>query len=702
MARKKKKLQKMYKPRLKEKVFQKKFLRRLSIETDRNFLLSVYPLDEEGFRVLKGDLSDEETTRLRKLGKAIKQNRGAVKTGRLILLVLIAAGIIGFNYLFKDRLLERAAENGLEAVFQAKADVRGLSLRLFRGEVLFDYLEVASADEPFLNLFELGYTEISLNTEEMLKGNFVAENIIVSGIRWHTKRETSGVLEIEGPEREQSDAVSQEEKQAIALPRELSSLDFTKIDPKQMVDEKSAQLASLGLIDSIDAEITATSEKWRGTIDDVKGDLADFSGQVSQVQKINVSRLDSIGEIQNAVSLVEEVVPAAGKLKSSITTINMEIKNDRNKIDAEMKKIQAAVETDKAYLKSLVSLPEGGVKALVFSFAEQYLAERLGKIYTYGMTAKKFGDQLIANRKKDEAKEKKQQPERRTGVDILFPSRRYPRFLIENTVISVAGSDRTGEIDGRITGVTSDPDLWGKPTTLDLTLQDTGKRLSINGTLDTRSQSEESFALSLGLTDYPFSIPEGIDVLGISRFSSVYRFDTSLTADKAGATAGTADLSLTGIEIERQVQTNPLIEAVYSGLTTAPSVDFDVTYSITPEEPPKISGQSNVDDIISAKIKEYLQNLLKQYQRQLEEELRLRVEEKLKDNARLYGLFQDIEKASGGNLTEIRANEKVLNAKKKELTDRIDKIEEELKEAAEGEAKEQLDNLKDKIKLPGF
>ena len=188
------KVPKLFKPDIKERRFKKKILRRIYIESERDFLLRLYSLGSEGRYTRSAELSNEEAKRLKALARSIKKNRGVVRTGKLSLVAILVAGILVFNFAFKNRLLERGLERALEAVFSARAEVNGLDFRILGGRLSFDHLSVADEDQPMRNLFELGATEVDLNTGELLKGKVVISNLESRQISWQTPRDSSGAL----------------------------------------------------------------------------------------------------------------------------------------------------------------------------------------------------------------------------------------------------------------------------------------------------------------------------------------------------------------------------------------------------------------------------------------------------------------------------------------------------------------------------
>ena len=188
------KVPKLFKAELSEKRFRKKVIRRVYIESERNFLLGLYSKGADGLYHRPEELDTEDTKRLQQLARSIKKNRGVLRTGKVSLLVIVVAVILVFNFVFKNRLLEQALERGLEGVFSARAEVDDLDFRILSGRIFFAHLSVADREQPFRNLFELGATEVDLNTAELLKAKVVVTNLESLEIGWNTPRQTSGAV----------------------------------------------------------------------------------------------------------------------------------------------------------------------------------------------------------------------------------------------------------------------------------------------------------------------------------------------------------------------------------------------------------------------------------------------------------------------------------------------------------------------------
>ena len=112
--------------------------------------------------------------------------------GKTIIFLLILLAVTVFSLFFKDRLMTRAAERGLEAVFGAQADILGLRFQPLRGKIALDGLAVTDADAAERNLFELGRTVIDVNLNQLFRRRLVLEEVSCRGLRFGTERKSPG------------------------------------------------------------------------------------------------------------------------------------------------------------------------------------------------------------------------------------------------------------------------------------------------------------------------------------------------------------------------------------------------------------------------------------------------------------------------------------------------------------------------------
>jgi uncharacterized protein (TIGR03545 family) len=688
------KVPKLFKAQLSEKRFRKKVIRRIYIESELNFLLGLYSKGADGRYHRPEELNIEDTKRLQQLARSIKKNRGVLRTGKVSLLVIVIAAILVFNYVFKNRLLEQALERGLEVVFSARAEVDDLDFRILSGRISFTHLSVGDREQPFRNLFELGASEVDLNTAELLKAKVVVTNLESLQIGWNTPRQTSGTL-VEGGRGEK--AVSGDREQWRGL-----SLNLGNLDAEALVEDQMEKLSSPAQITALNNRLRTLQQQWQLTVDKGRADVAELSGRIDSVRSIDVRSLDTLPELQQAVADIREAATALDQVKNDVEDVNTQIDVDREGIEAARSAFVQAVDSDTAYLASLTDLSSGELRNLVSDLVAGYLEQTLGRYYGYAQRVKGYADKLITGA---EGKRSNRQRVGRMegGENIPFAAVMYPRFLLENARVSVTGTGTSETIEGSVQNVSSDPDLLGRPVTFAFSRTKAERRLSVDGVFDRRSNRENDLILGVQVANQSVEVPGSLESLGLSSLSALYRFYTDFTLSRPADSAdGSGVLELYDLSVQPTSGQELLGRTLYETLNSVDAVAVEFDYTFSGSGVAKVVARSSIDEQLSRALKDRVAGIAKQYESRLREEVSARIEAQLEENDTLYGAFSDLEQTAGGNLADVNAYEAVLAQKRGEVEKRISDSQKQATDAVKYELEKQLDQIKDKVPLPRF
>ena len=663
------KVPKLFKTELSEKRFRKKVIRGIYIESELRFVLGLYSKGADGRYRRPEQLNTEDTKRLQQLARSIKKNRGVLRTGKVSLLVIVIAAILVFNFVFKNRLLEQALERGLESVFSARAEVNDLDFRILSGRIFFAHLSVADSEQPFRNLFELGATEVDLNTAELLKAKVVVTNLESLEIGWNTPRQTSGAL-AEGGETEKEVLGDRGQRKGL-------SLNLSSLDAKALVDDQMQKLSSPARITPLNTRLRTLQQQWQLTIDKGRRDVAELSGRIDSVRSMDVRSLDTLPELQQAVADIREAAAALGQLKNDVQVVNTQINADREEIEAARSDFERAVDADVAYLTSLSDLSSGELKNLVSDVVAGYLEQTLGRYYGYARRVKGYADKRP---------DKSRAGRREGGANIPFAAAVYPRFLLENAGVSVTGMGTSETIEGSVQNVSSDPDLLGRPITFAFSRTKADEQLSVDGVFDRRRNRENDLTLAVRAANYSVELSEGLENLGLRSLSALYRFQTDFTLSRLGDTAdGSGVLELYDLVLQPAEGQDLLGRTVYETLGSVVTVAVEFGYTLSGGGLSKVVARSSIDEQLGRALKDRVAEIATQYERRLKEELSARIEAQLEENETLYGAFRELEQAAGGNLADVTAYEAVLEQKRSEVEKRISDSQKQATDAVKSE-----------------
>ncbi|MBN2554050.1 MAG: hypothetical protein JXB06_14835 [Spirochaetales bacterium] len=678
---------KLFKTEIGERRFDKNILGRIHVESERAFVLQLYGKGPEGRYRRPPELSEEQIGRLKQLAGSIRKNRGVVRTGKVSLLTILAAALLVFNFAFKNRIAGRSLERALEAVFEARSEVADLDLRILAGRLSFGHLSVADRDQPMQNLFELGPTVMDLNTNALLKGRVVVSNLESREIRWLTPRQTSGALPGDEEEEERS-------AREGGIIRRLSALDLGALDARALLDEQLDRLDSPVQIAALNGRLEELQVRWQGTVEQGRADVDELAGRIESVRSIDVGSLDTIPELQQAVTDIQQAAGALDRVSRDLQDADSRIKEDQQEVAAARRAFRESVDSDLSYLTSLSDLSSGELRNLVSDLAAGYLERSLGRFYGYARRAWGYAGKLIARKgeKKEEKSERREGNRMDRGIDVPFAPAQYPRFLLENAGASVQDTSRT--VQGSLRNVSSNPELVGSPLSFAFQRTEGQRRLAVDGELDLRTDRDRDLGLGVQAAGYTFELSEGLGDLGLSAFSAGYRFQTQLSRSRAGeAAAGQGLLELYDVVLTPAAEPNRLGTVLYETLGSMPSVDIAFDYTVEAGSLARVEAGSSADRQLARALEERFTEISAQYQGRLRDELNARMAAELEDNEALSRAFGELVQGSSGNLAEAAAYEAVLAEKRAEVERRIADTQKQATDAVRSQLESQLEKL---------
>ncbi len=434
---------KVRKERVKKADFEKKILNRLYIESDRSFMRRSYVLDDL-YYVMKEGISEADIKRLKRLRSAALKNGKNIRAGRIIAVSAIAAVIIMFNVFFKDMLIERGAEKGLENIFKAKADITGLRLSLLKGRVSMDSLTIGDSEEEFRNIIETGYTAGDIRVSQLLKKKFVLEELSVTDIAFGTQRETSGFLSKKKMEKD-------EDKRGD------SAAESPVLD--DVVKERMPDFSSPAVAEQYNTTVSELNNKWKKRISDMENSKKELKKAYEQVSSTDISSIDDPAKTAKLISQASDLHKKIKETLASIKETKSDFDQDSRKILYMKNSLRESLDRD---IKTVLAMTgKGAPSNLIGGIAENFLGKKLGKQIPRLLS-------LIKRPEKNVKKNHEPAPEFK-GRLIHFPGSGYPHFLMENILISYNDEDNHIKKTGSAANISSSPLTWGRTVTLEYT-----------------------------------------------------------------------------------------------------------------------------------------------------------------------------------------------------------------------------------------
>jgi uncharacterized protein (TIGR03545 family) len=686
------KLPKKFQKPLTEKFFRKKVLNRVHLDRDRTFVEEAFRRDSEGRYHLREELSAEERKRLAGILKEIKKNRGFLKFGRLLIVLIIIAGMILFNVLFKDRLLEREGERFLEHAFRAKSDIQALRLRLLDGTISIEGLTIADREAPMENLIDLGATELSIRTLELLKGNFVVRRLSAEEIAFGTPRESSGALESSAVrERETNVGGELEERARGATEETLAALGIAElaVDPEELVDQLAGSLRSREVVREITAEAEALRESWDARLEDTADRIEAVREEVEALGEIDPGAIDSVPTALETYEEVSAVAERSEALYASVAENRRSLEEAVAAGRADAGRLESAIEDDVERLKERI--PATGIDAADFATGTLriFLESFLGSTYHRGMAIAQRMRALQARIPAGDG------GPRRGGWDVPFPSVRYPRVYLEEAVAT--GNEGGGGLAVRLEHLSSDPDLIGEPTAIFYTQERGRFGAELNASVDLRSGSENLGEYTLSLTGVDAALPAGARSFGFRELSGESELSTAGLLSREGALLGRLDLTA------REVRLTPVADAgrtatiISEVLSSTGEVAAQISYRVEEGRLVAFSGTTSLAGAFRDRAEALAAELAAQAESRLRSELDALLEDELGEYAEATAALESLSRRSLEELREAETYREIARQQREELETRLAALREEAEDRARAEVEGQVEEARDRV-----
>ena len=517
---------------IKKKRFASKFEKLLEHPGDKSFFISCFEERDDVFYI-RTNITKDDVKRLKKLLKAIKENRkAAIKLFPIILVGGIIAAFYIFFTVFANPLLGKALEKGLESIFEARADVRSFRLSLIDFEIRVNRIIVANCDKPMTNLFELGVTKIKLKPAAILRGKLYIEEIRADTILFGTERKTSGaipglVLRKDKPKKEKP-----------PKPEGPPLIDLKNFDAMALLNSEFDKLSTPKLYDLAINTYNETSEKWQKQVDDSTKRVKELQSNVKPLLNMNINNMRDIEAARKAIEDINKMVTTVQATTNDINTIVNGLENDIKTAQSLEGNARNSITNDLNHLLSYIDLGSGAAFAAIEPFIREMLSDTAEQYIDYGMIALSALQQLKGqSSNKKPPKPKKEKKVLYKGVDVHFPVWQYPSFYLGQVASDFTHNDWNWSFN--LQNISSDPDFISHstrangPVTLAFGLNERGDKLQrsvgFNGSADFRTNRENVFSAKVDGNGFPLSISNQLDSLGIKGFKGETDFTVNIT-----------------------------------------------------------------------------------------------------------------------------------------------------------------------------
>lgn len=383
----------------------------------------------------------------------------------LLPLTVTLALIALWAILFADRTLKWAVEAGGTAAVGARVDLARADLAILDGHVTLEGLQVTDPNAPMTNLVEVADLVFDVGILPALERKVVIDTAAARGIRFRTPRTTSGAIPRKPADVEETSETIENFKRQVKVP----PLDLSTLTQSVNVDAIAPEsLATLRAATHARAYADTAREKLLADLAaaDPRPTIDSAEALVARLRGADLRTLGLAGARQ-AVTDVRRTLRDLGALDDRLKAFDAEVRGNAAGLQEKLAAIPAARTADYAYARSLLRLPTFDVPSVGPQLFSDLIAEKMAGVLYWAARAERYLPPGLQRRTQPGP-----QRVRASGTDVLFPKETvYPTFLMRLAELSLTlgGTGASaGEYSARIVGLTSQPAVYGAPTTFAL------------------------------------------------------------------------------------------------------------------------------------------------------------------------------------------------------------------------------------------
>ena len=375
----------------------------------------------------------------------------------------VIVGVVWLFFAFAfDPMLRFAVVASGQSATGARVDVDTVQTRFFPPVVSVQGVQVAKPSDPWKNAVEFEKLHVRFEGKPLLRKSFIIEEASIAGVRWNTPRQTSGALT--------DTELSVSNKYAKFVGDKAKAIGADWYDDfvqrmKMQVDPN--QFASVRLANNLQTEWTTRFDNYEKRIKDLEKKFK----QIEQTAK------NAKGNTLRKIEAYRKAAEDAQKLALEAQRLHRELEQLPKTVNADFRRVEVAREQDKQLLKKKLTAFQLDAATLSKTLLGPTLQAKIDDAIAWADWIKKGVDKVTY---------RGPQPDRYRGVNVPFAvEKQLPKFLVRKLHISGEADWRNEKMPfkGLITGITSHPQVHGKPIVVKLHGEATSE-LNLIGTAD--------------------------------------------------------------------------------------------------------------------------------------------------------------------------------------------------------------------------
>ena len=568
-----------------------------------------------------------------------------------LLVFTLLAGVLWV--LLADRIARRAAEEIGTAIVGAKVEIQKLHIDLTNGDVTVRGLTVASPHEALKNLFQADELTADIDVLPLLEKKVVIDRLAANGLRFGTPRLTDGRT-AGRPDGVTARVLAEtrrwsEQFQVPAIQLATGKIDVGTLDPRR--------LSAIPAAEALSARADSSRRAWQTGLDSLRL-AATIDSATATLTRLRGARATDLAALSDARRAIDHLKQARGR----VTALERGVTGGLAALRAGVAGLDSAKQRDYAFARGLLKLPTLDAPEIGLAlFAPSAVAQFQRALYWTQLARAHMPPGLLPRAEQGPPRA------RRSGSTVRFPREHaLPGFLLRTAELSFQLDPTAAQpkrYAGRLTGLTSDPALYGRPTLFEASAPavTAGAMLDhVHATArDTAGATVQGVRLPvIQLPSLPMALDpgQGTAQLGFALRGDTIRARWAIRSTHVQWSRDSAVQRSTGAD---------LLWRTLSGISDL-QVDAGVTGTLSQ---PRLSVRSNLDAAIAARLRTMLGEEAAAAERRLRAEVDRQVDPAIAPvRARVTALQSEIT----GRLAQQRARldqaQKDLESRLRELT----------------------------------
>ena len=411
------------------------------------------------------------------------------------LLVLFVIGAVLW-WLFADTIVRHESQKVGTQLLGARVEIEHLHLDIANGKVLMRGLTIASPHEAFKNLLQADELVADLDVVPLTEKKLIINRVAANGLRFGTPRQTDGRVASQSGDgiagrvlAETREWASQFQIPVLQLASGKISID--SLDPRR--------LSTIPAAEALSARADSSRRAWQTAFDTLRlgPTLDSASATRERLRHARATDLATLNEARQAIDRLK-------RARDRVTALERDVKAGVADLQAGLAGLDSARRRDYAFARSLLKLPSLDAPQIGAALFGPGALKPFERVLYYAQLARRYMPPGLLPRATTGPRRV-----RRAGDDVRFPKERaLPAFLVRSAELSFLlqpTSAQPRRYAGQLSGLTSDPALYGRPTVFGAT----GPQLAAGAMLNhVRAIPVDTAGATLGGITLPaFAVP---------------------------------------------------------------------------------------------------------------------------------------------------------------------------------------------------